>query len=101
MTLQEKYARVILESCLKVDKNQPLLIAENNLKNKKLLPSDKNSLPSEDEYVIYLIPELVYITGIEEDDTKNNKRNKNRNIISKTKMGPSEKMIAINNGINN
>ena len=82
------------------DKNQPLLIAENNLKIKKLLPSDKNSLPSEDDYVIYLIPELVYITGIEEDDTENNKRNKNRNIVNKTKMGPSEKMIAINNGIN-
>ena len=81
---------------------QPLLIAENNnnLKNKKLLTSDKNkNLPSEDEYIIYLVPELVYITGIEDDDTQNNKRNKNRNIISKTKMGPSDKMSTINNGI--
>ena len=29
MTLQEKYARVILESCLKVDKNQPLFVSYN------------------------------------------------------------------------
>ena len=83
-------------------KTQPLLIAENNnIKNKKLIGSDKdNNLQSEDEYVIYLLPELVYITGIEDDDTQNNKRNKNRNIISKTKKGPSEKMSTIINGIN-
>ena len=29
MTLQEKYARVLLESCLKVDKDQPLFISYN------------------------------------------------------------------------
>ena len=29
MSLQEKYARVILESCLKVEKNQPLFISYN------------------------------------------------------------------------
>lgn len=29
MTLQEKYARVLLESCLKVEKNQPLFISYN------------------------------------------------------------------------
>ena len=29
MTLQEKYARVLLETCLKVDKDQPLLISYN------------------------------------------------------------------------
>ena len=28
--LQEKYARVILESCLGVEKNQPLFISYNN-----------------------------------------------------------------------
>ena len=27
--LQEKYARVLLESCLKVEKNQPLFISAN------------------------------------------------------------------------
>ena len=29
MSLQEKYARVILESCLKVEKGQPLFISYN------------------------------------------------------------------------
>ena len=29
MTLQEKYARVILEICLKVDRNQPLFVSYN------------------------------------------------------------------------
>ena len=29
MNLQEKYARVILESCLKVEKDQPLFISYN------------------------------------------------------------------------
>ena len=82
------------------DLYQPLLISENNnSKNKKLLPDKNNNLKNEDEYIIYLVPELVYITGIDDDDTKNNIRNKNRNIISKTKMGPAEKIISINKGV--
>ena len=81
------------------DLNQPLLIAENNsTKNKKLLPDKNNNLQKEEVYVIYLIPELVFITGIDEDDTQNNIRNKNRNIISKTKMSPAQKMEIINGG---
>ena len=80
---------------------QPLLIADhNNLKNKKLLASENNNnLQSEDEYVIYLVPELVYVTGSDDNDNENNRRNKNRNIISKTKMDPSKKMSIINNGL--
>ena len=80
------------------DMKQPLLIAESNiLKNKKLLPSNKtNNLSNENEYVIYLIPELVYITGIEEEDNRNNKRNNSRNIIEKTKTDPTKKISEIN-----
>ena len=80
---------------------QPLLIADlNNFKNKKILTSENNNnLQSEDEYVIYLVPELVYVTGSDDDDTENNRRNKNKNIISKTKMDPSKKMLIINNGL--
>ena len=83
------------------DINQPLFVVENNnsKKNKKLPSSDKNKETNND-YIIYLLPELVYITGIEDDDNPNNRRNKGRNIISKTKMDPSKKMEAINN-INN
>ena len=80
------------------DKTQPLLIAENNfLNNKKLLPPNKsNKVPNENDNTIYLIPELVYITGIEEDDNKNNRRNNSRNIIEKTKTDPAKKMSEIN-----
>ena len=75
-------------------KSQPLLIAENNNSKNK-----NNNLQKEDEHKIYLIPELVYITGVEDDETLNNRINKNRNIISKTKMDPSKKMSIINNGL--
>ena len=95
------------------DINQPLLEAENNFKtkDKKLLPSNKNKNNENDgnnnkndnnnnkndgEYKIYLVPELVYITGIEDDGNQNNRRNKCRNIIDKTKVNPSTKMSAIN-----
>ena len=77
-------------------KNQPLLVAENtNTKNKKLSSNNKEVAPKEDDYVIYLIPELVYLTGME-DDIQNNRRNLGRNIISKTKMDPAQKMSTIN-----
>ena len=72
-----------------VNLNQPLIIAEKNCKNKNL------PLPNEQDYIIYLVPELVYITG-NEDENINNRRNKGRNIINKTKMDPNKKMSAIN-----
>ena len=73
------------------DKSQPLIIAENNfLKNQKLLPSSgKNN--SNENYTIYLIPELVYMTGLE--DEKLDKRHKN--IISTGIKNPNEKMKKI------
>lgn len=40
------------------------------------------------------MPELVYITGTD-DDTENNRKNKNK----KTKINPSRKMSIINNGL--
>ena len=79
-------------------KNQPLLVAENtNQKNKKLNSNNKEAAASkEDDYVIYLIPELVYLTGMEDDNFSNNRRNLGRNIIHKTKMDPAQKMSTIN-----
>ena len=76
------------------DITQPLFVVENNnnsKRNKKLSSSDKNEGTSND-YIIYLLPELVYITGIEDDDISNNRRNKGRNIINKTKIGTSQKI---------
>jgi aubergine-like protein len=82
------------------DIHQPLLEAESNIKtkNQKLLPSNKknNNNESDEDNKIYLVPELVYITGIEDDGNQNNRRNRCRNIIDKTKGTPSMKMSAIN-----
>ena len=78
------------------DKNQPLFEAENNTtKNHKLLSSD-NNIEKEGDNKIYLIPELVYITGIEDDDNQNNRNNKCNNINNMTEDNPSMKMSAIN-----
>ena len=78
------------------DKNQPLLIVESdNPKKKKLNSNKKDSSSNDDNYVIYLIPELVYITGIEDDDKKNNNRNFGKNVIKKTKLDPGKKMSEI------
>lgn len=79
-----------------VEKNQPLLVVENpNSKNKKLNSNKKEVTSKEDDFVIYLIPELVYLTGME-DDIPNNRRNLGRNIINSTKLKPADKMKAIN-----
>ena len=73
------------------NKNQPLIVAENNFnKNKNLLPSnDKNN--SSQNYEIYLIPELVYITGFEEDKSDNS----HKRIISHGIKNPNQKMSKI------
>jgi len=79
------------------DKNQPLLEVENNakVKNHKLLFSD-NNIEKEGDNKIYLVPELVYITGIEDEDYQNNRKNECKNIINMTEDNPSMKMSAIN-----
>ena len=74
------------------DKNQSLIIAQKNFKNNKNL--------SELDYIIYLVPELVYITGNEDEDNQNNRRNRDKNIINKTKIDPTKKMEAINSIFN-
>ena len=73
------------------DKNQPLLVAENKLNNKKLLNNKKEN--AKEEKIIYLIPELVYITGIEDD---RNSRGRRQDIIAKTKTTPQQRMSEIN-----
>ena len=58
------------------DKKQPLLIVERKIKGKKLLTSDSDNA----DKVIYLVPELVLIPGIENDKTGRSRR---QDIISK------------------
>ena len=72
-------------------KDQPLLIAERKVKDKKLLKSEEDKNKNED--LIYLVPELVLITGIENEAGSKSRR---QDIISKTKMNPNQRMNEIN-----
>ena len=73
-------------------KNQPLIIAENNFpKNQKLLGSNAKN-QTQMNYNIYLIPELVYITGIEEK----NGNIKQKNMLPSRIRNPEDKMKKIN-----
>lgn len=74
------------------DPDQPLIIAEKKAKSsqKKALPS--KDVENENEQIIYLVPELVYATGI---DTSSDNTDRRRNIISKTKIDPNKKIEEI------
>ena len=69
------------------DEDQPLIEVERKVKK-----GDDS-----DVEIIYLIPELVCLTGLEESSS--NTDNTRRKITSKTKMRPADKIRAIN-GIN-
>ena len=70
------------------DENQPLIEVE-----KKAKTGDKSEIE-----IIYLIPELVCLTGLEDDPATTND-NTRRKITNKTKMRPGDKIKAIS-GIN-
>ncbi len=72
-------------------KDQPLLIAERKVKDKKLLKSEEDKNKNED--LIYLVQELVIITGIENEAGSKSRR---QDIISKTKTNPNQRMNEIN-----
>ena len=84
------------------DLEQPLIIAETKSTNKNNTKKGNSGIidlkKGDDEGnkpVIYLIPELVYITG----NPDNTEKNKGRPMLAKNKMGPNEKMkeiLAIN-----
>ena len=77
------------------DENQPLIIAENKAqrKGKKKDPNEKdnNSQNIQHENLIYLIPELLYITGNIQDIDNKKRRDKPNKIVS----NPSIKMKEI------
>ncbi len=82
-----------------MDPDQPLIRAETKAKKKKKEIKDNSGnidlnkcKDDEDERIIYLVPELLYITGNQnETDSRNRKA-----IVNKTKMNPDEKLKAIN-----
>ena len=74
------------------DPDQPLLKVERKIKRKKNNNTTQEN-ENEDNSVIYLVPELVYATGIDQGDKDNS--NRSRNIIAKTKMDPNKKIEEI------
>ena len=76
------------------NKEQPLILAKPKKRKKK--SEQKNDVKEqEEEYKIYLLPELLYITGNEDDDNIN-KKNRERNLKTKTRINPDKKMELIN-----
>ena len=81
------------------DLNQPLLIVERKTKNQKNKNKDnqgnidlnKSQDDAQQVQTIYLVPELLYITGNPLDKEGNNRRE----IIKRTKVNPNEKMKEI------
>ena len=74
------------------DKDQPLLAAERKIKEKNLLTNGQDNNKNNVD-IIYLVPELVFITGIENDKGSRGRR---QDIISKTKTNPNQRMGEIN-----
>ena len=72
--------------------DQPLLIVERKSKGKKENKKIEET-KEENENVIYLVPELVYVTGIDENDKNNT--NRNRKVIARTKLDPNKKIEEI------
>ena len=99
ITIEEYYKR---QYNVKIrDPKQPLLIAEKKTKIKKLPKcksnkdsneKDKNQNDIQEEPTIYLVPELLFITGT---NNTYDSRDKRRNIINKTKVDPNKKMEEI------
>ena len=78
------------------DPEQPLLIVERKAKAKNKSKENKENTdtnkPAEENSVIYLVPELVYATGL---DISDNSKDRRRNVVSKTKMDPNKKLEEI------
>lgn len=70
------------------DKDQPLLAAERKIKEKNLLTNGQDNNKNNVD-IIYLVPELVFITGIENDKGSRGRR---QDIILKTKTNPNQRM---------
>jgi len=77
------------------DLDQPILIAERKTKGKNKNKKDNNNNKNnQEEEKIYLIPELLYITG--PTSSMDNNRDKRRGPNQKTKSDPNKKMFETN-----
>ena len=71
------------------DENQPLIEVE------RLPKKGGNTNETKEKDIIYLIPELVYLTGLEHG-TNSSDNTTRQKITTKTKMRPGDKINAIN-----
>lgn len=81
---------------IEIKESQPLIIAEPRKRKKN--SEQKYKQNDQEESIIYLIPELLYITGIEDNNI--NKKQIIKNLGNKTKMDPDKKMGLINGFFN-
>ena len=92
VTIFDYYKAQYSQAIIHLD--QPLLIVERKSKQKKNKGKDNNKdVESKDENVIYLVPELVYATGIDLSDKSSN--NNKRIVVAKTKIDPNKKIEEI------
>jgi len=73
------------------DSDQPILIAERKTKGKNKNKKENNN---KEEEKIYLVPELLYITG--PTNSMDNNKDKRRGAMQKTKSDPNKKMYETN-----
>ena len=82
------------------DTNQPLLIEEPR-KQKGINNSKDNSETSNEKNVRYIIPELVYLTEMSDEELgSQHGTDVRRGMISKTKLNPGQKMNKIEEFLN-
>ena len=81
-----------------INENQPIIEAEPKKKKKNSDKKNNNNPSNEEEYIIYLIPELLYLTGNEDENTISKRRE--RNLNNKTRINPNQKMELINGFLN-
>ena len=93
VTIQEYYKQQYKIDIQHLD--QPILIAERKTKkakNKK--DNNNNNNNNQEEEKIYLVPELLYITG--PSSSMDNNKDKRRGPMQKTKSDPNKKMYETN-----
>ena len=96
ITIQQYYKEQYKVNIQHLD--QPILIAERKTKaknkNKKDNNNNNNNNNNQEEEKIYLVPELLYITG--PSTSMENNKDKRRGGMQKTKSDPNKKMYETN-----
>jgi len=93
VTIQEYYKQQYKIDIQHFD--QPILIAERKTKkSKNKKDNNNNNNNNQEEEKIYLVPELLYITG--PSSSMGDNKDKRRGPMQKTKSDPNKKMYETN-----